>query len=102
MTEAHSDLKRLVSSVGLYAVAGSGVGSSMAGLALAGLRAQERAMAFSALTMCQFITALVLNLVFVAGYGMGVRGIVWGNLVSSAVLLFLAILVASRGAALRF
>lgn len=83
-------------------VAGAGFFYSVATLVLAGLRAQERAVAFSVLTVTQFTTALGLNLLLVAGYGLGIRGVFWGNLLSNALVLPLAIAVARQGAAFTF
>ena len=75
----------------------TGICSSIAAMALASLRAQERALAFSLLTFVQFIIGIVLNIVFVVVYRMGVPGILWGNLISNAALFILAMPLASRG-----
>lgn len=81
---------------------GSGFFYALVTLVLAGLRAQERAVAFSLLTLMQFTLAMALNLLFVVGYGLGVHGVFWGNMLSSAVMLPVAVAVARRGFALRF
>jgi O-antigen/teichoic acid export membrane protein len=72
-------------------VAASAVLYSAGTLVFATLRAQERALAFGALTVVQFVTAMALNLLFVVGFEWGVRGVLWGNLLSQAVSLPLAL-----------
>lgn len=71
-------------------------------LLLANLRAQERAAAFSLLSLLQFVTALGLNIVLVVVYEWGIHGVLWGNLLSNAVMLPAALLVASRRSAWTF
>ena len=71
-------------------VAVTGVLSSLVAILLASLRAEERALAFGILTVAQFATAMSLNLLFVMRFGWGVRGILWGNLLSNGVALALA------------
>lgn len=77
-------------------VAATGVLSSLTALVLASLRAQERALAFGVLTFIQFAAAMVANVTLVAGFGLGVRGILWGNLIANAVALPLALAVVLR------
>lgn len=82
-------------------VLANGVFSSVGALALASLRARERPTAFSLLTIIQFAMALSLNIVLVVNYGMGVRGVLIGNLVSNVLALPLVLAVARKGAELR-
>jgi O-antigen/teichoic acid export membrane protein len=84
-TAQHSSLVPLL--------AGNGLAYSLAVLVLASLRAQERARAFAILSLLQFVTALALNIIFVVGLGMGVRGVLWGNLLSNALQLIVALQV---------
>ncbi|MGB5161789.1 MAG: oligosaccharide flippase family protein [Thermoanaerobaculia bacterium] len=65
-------------------------------LILAGLRAEERAAAYSTVVFLQFITAMVLNIVFVVRFTMGVQGVLLGNLISHSVALLAAVWLASR------
>lgn len=67
-------------------------------LALALLRAQERALAFGLLNLVQFVLAAALNILFVVVFEMGVRGVLWGSLIAGAVTLPIALGVAFRGA----
>lgn len=90
-----------VNSVHLVRLAvATGVLTSVISLVLSTLRAQERALAFSVLTLTQFVVALVLNIVFVVTLGMGVAGVLWGNLISNGLTIPLALLVARRTTAL--
>lgn len=73
------------------AVAGGALSSASA-IALASLRASERAAVYTALTVSQFGIAMVLNILFVVRYELGVHGVLWGNLISHA-LVFMASLV---------
>ena len=77
-------------------VAANGVLASLAAVVLSTLRAQERALAFSVLSVTQVVVALSLNLVLVVYYDAGVRGIFWGNLSSNVVALPVGLLVARR------
>ena len=81
-------------------VAANGVLSSLAAVVLSTLRAQERALAFSVLSVTQVVVALSLNLVLVVYYDAGVRGIFWGNLSSNVVALPVGLLVARHSARL--
>jgi O-antigen/teichoic acid export membrane protein len=72
-------------------VLATGVLSSLSAIILANLRAQERATAFSVLTLTQFLLALTLNILVVVKFGMGIQGVLWGNFLSNAVALPLAI-----------
>ncbi len=74
----------------------SGLFSTVNALMLAGLRAEERATAYSTVVLLQFLTAMVLNILFVVRYSMGVRGVLLGNLISHVVALPAAIWFASR------
>jgi O-antigen/teichoic acid export membrane protein len=77
-------------------VAVTGVLASLVAIVLASLRAEERALAFGALTVAQFVTAMSLNILFVVRFGLGARGILWGNLLANAVALALALAVSFR------
>lgn len=74
--------------------------TSLMALTLTSLRTRERAIAFSILSLIQFIGALSLNIVLVVHYGLGIRGVLWGNLVSNLIALPVALAVATRGARL--
>jgi O-antigen/teichoic acid export membrane protein len=76
--------------------------ATVAALFLAGLRAQERALAFSVLSLVQFAAAFLLNVVLVVRFEMGVRGVLWGNLVSQLLSLPLALLMVQASSVLRF
>ena len=82
-------------------VAATGVLTSMVGLLLASLRAEERAIAYSVVTLAQFTSAVVLNIVLVVGFERGVEGVLWGNLTSNALVLPLALLLVRRRARLQ-
>ncbi len=56
-------------------------------LVMAKVRAEERAVAYSAGILAQFVLALVLNITFVVVLDYGVRGILLGNLISNVVVL---------------
>lgn len=83
-------------------LAASGLAYSLAVLVLSSLRAQERARAFATLSLLQFVAALLLNITFVVGLGLGVRGVLWGNLLSNALQLVTALWVSRQGSAARF
>ena len=74
----------------------SGFFSTVNALMLAGLRAEERATAYSSVVLLQFLVAMVLNILFVVRFSMGVRGVLLGNLISHVVALPSAIWLASR------
>lgn len=86
----HADLVRLMAAGGLL--------SSIAAVVLASLRAEERATAFAVLSLAQFVAAVSLNVVLVVELELGVAGVLWGNLVSNAVAVPLALLVVRRPA----
>jgi O-antigen/teichoic acid export membrane protein len=81
-------------------VAASAVTFSVGTLVFGTLRAQERAAAFGALTLAQFVLGLGLNVLFVVQLHWGIRGILLGNLLSQALSLPLALWMA--GALRRF
>ncbi len=89
-----ADLIRLVVTTGIV--------SSLIAIALAGLRAQERALAFSVLSFAQFVLAILLNIVFVVHFGLGMRGVLWGNLLSNVAALPITLFFVRRGAKWRF
>ncbi|MEM9408475.1 MAG: oligosaccharide flippase family protein [Acidobacteriota bacterium] len=64
--------------------ASTGFFSGILALLFARLRAEEKAVLYCIGTLSQFALALTLNLVFVVGAGLGVRGILLGNLLSNA------------------
>ncbi len=70
---------------------------SLMAIVLASFRAQERAVAFVALNLCQFIPAMALNILFVVRFRLGVEGVLWGNLISSVLALALGSWLARRG-----
>ncbi len=71
---------------------------SLMAIVQASFRARERAVAFVTLNLCQFIPAMALNVTFVVGLQMGVRGVLWGNFISSLLALAIGLWVALRGA----
>lgn len=75
----------------LQLVVGAGVVTSLTALVLADLRAEERALAYSVLVLTQFVIAMVLNIVLVVNFGLGIRGVLWGNLVSQVASVPLAL-----------
>ncbi len=75
----------------------TGIASSIIAIALAGFRAQERALVFGVLSLLQFLVGMGLNVLFVVHYGMGMRGVLWGNLISNLVALPLTLLAAKQG-----
>lgn len=72
-------------------VAANGVFSSLLAIVLASFRAGERAMAYSVFTLAQFAVAMALNVALVVGFGLGIRGVLWGNLISNALVLPIAV-----------
>lgn len=75
--------------------------SSLFTIVLASFRAREKAFAFVLLNLCQFGPAMMLNIVLVVVFGLGVQGVLWGNLASFAVALAIALWAARRGLSLR-
>lgn len=63
-------------------VATNGIGASLVTIALASFRAQERARAYALLSFGQFLTNLALNVTFVVALGLGVAGVLAGNLLA--------------------
>jgi O-antigen/teichoic acid export membrane protein len=95
------DVSRLVLGVdtgGTYVrlVAANGVLAWLAAIVMSSLRAQERAVAFSVLSVTQVGAALSLNLVLVAYYDAGITGVFWGNLCSNVLALPVGLLVARK------
>jgi O-antigen/teichoic acid export membrane protein len=85
----HADLLRIaVASSLCYAVLG---------MVLGGLRARERTAAYSSVTVVQFSLAMVLNLVLVVVFGLGVRGVLLGNLTANVSALALALALTGPG-----
>jgi O-antigen/teichoic acid export membrane protein len=50
------------------------------------LRAQQRSIFYSVISFCRLVLNLSLNIVFIAKFGWGVRGIILGGLISEACL----------------
>jgi len=74
----------------------SSVCGAMVAMVLAGLRARERIVAYSAVSVVQFALALVVNLLLVAVAGLGVRGVLLGNLTANGAALALAVVLTGR------
>jgi O-antigen/teichoic acid export membrane protein len=87
-TDSHADLYQLVVAAGVL--------TAIVSVTLASLRAREQAVAFSILSLFQFLAAISLNIVFVVVYDLGIRGILWGNLIAVALALPVSLWVASR------
>jgi len=64
---------------------------------LGGLRARERTVAYSTVSIVQFSLALVLNMVLVGVVGLGVHGVLLGSLGANALTLGLAVLMTGPG-----
>ncbi len=77
-------------------VVATAVVQSLMAIVLASFRARERAVAFVVLNLCQFIPAMALNIAFVVWLKMGVRGVLWGNFLSSLLALAIGLAVAFR------
>ncbi len=82
-------------------VVATAVVQSLMAIVQASFRAQEKAVAFVVLNLCQFIPAMALNITFVVALELGVRGVLWGNLISSILALAIGLEVARRGADLQ-
>jgi Membrane protein involved in the export of O-antigen and teichoic acid len=80
----------------LQLVVATGIVSSLIALFLAGLRAQERAVAYSVLSLLQFLAAMTLNIVLVVVLDQGVRGVLTGNLCSNIMAIPLALYLVRR------
>ena len=80
----------------------SGLCNAVLAMVLGGLRARERAVAYSTVTIVQFSLALVLNMVLVGAVGLGVRGVLLGNLTANAMALGLAVLMTRTGGVVVF
>ncbi|MEM7349859.1 MAG: oligosaccharide flippase family protein [Acidobacteriota bacterium] len=74
---------------------------SIMAIILASFRARERAKAFVLLNLSQFVPAMILNVVLVVRFDMGVRGVLWGNLISSLIALVLGLWVVRQDSVLR-
>jgi O-antigen/teichoic acid export membrane protein len=72
-------------------VAGNGVAASLVAIVLASFRAQERATAYALLSLGQFLVNLTLNVTFVVALGLGVGGILGGNLLANIAALPVAL-----------
>lgn len=86
---ASGELLRIVALTGLF--------TSLIGLVLSNLRAEERAIAYSVVVLTQFLIAIGLNCTLVIVYSLGVRGVLWGNLISNVLALPLALMLAKKG-----
>ena len=83
-------------------VVATAVIQSLMAIVQASFRARERPVAFVTLNLCQFIPAMALNITFVVGLQMGVRGVLWGNFISSLFALAIGLGVSLRGMDLSF
>ncbi len=83
-------------------VAGQAICFAAGTVALSALRAQQRPAAFVAISLTQFAIATTLNVTLVLWFGMGIRGILWGNFLSNAIALPIGIFIALRGSSLGF
>lgn len=77
----HADLVRIVAAT-LYAEA-------LAMVPLTLIRMQERSVLFVAITVCRLVATLSLNILFVVGLGLGVRGVLMGNAIAAGAVLLL-------------
>ena len=77
----HADLVRIVAAT-LYAEA-------LAMVPLTIIRMQERSGLFVAITVSRFVATLSLNILFVVGLGLGVRGVLMGNAIAAGLVLLL-------------
>jgi O-antigen/teichoic acid export membrane protein len=83
-------------------VAATAVSASLIAIVLSSFRSRERAMAFVALNLLQFVPSMVFNIVLVVHLGLGVMGVLWGNLLASLIALPVGLWMASRRESLRF
>ena len=81
---------------------GNGIAAGVVAVALASLRARERAISFSTLTLLQFLLAITLNIYLVVSLELGIQGVLIGNLVSNVVAAPIALAVTYRGGLVRF
>jgi O-antigen/teichoic acid export membrane protein len=72
------------------------------GMVLGGLRARERTVAYSCVTVVQFLLGLGLNLVMVVVVGLGVKGILLGNLTANVCALALGFVLTGPGGRVAF
>lgn len=87
-----------VANRGLLRIAvASSICYSIFAMVIAGLRAEERVAAYCVVSAVQFALALALNLVLVLVAGLGVQGVLLGNLVANVSALAMAVLMTSRG-----
>jgi len=83
-------------------VAATAVSASLIAIVLSSFRTRERAIAFVALNLLQFVPSMVFNIVLVVHLGLGVMGVLWGNLIASLIALPVGLWMASRRESLRF
>lgn len=83
-------------------VVATAISASLVAIVLSSFRARERAMAFLAINFLQFVPAMGLNILLVVHYGMGIEGVLWGNLISSILSLPVGLWLASREDVWRF
>jgi O-antigen/teichoic acid export membrane protein len=88
-TEDATDLVRLAVLGALF--------TTLTALFTSSLRTQERALAFSVVNLVQFVAALSLNIAFVVYFGLGIRGVLLGQLASQVLALSVAIGITRRG-----
>ena len=92
--EGMGDLVRLLVS--------TAVSASLTAIVLSSFRTREKPLFFVGINLLQFVPAMALNIVLVVHMGWGIRGVLFGNLVSSLVALPVGLWLASQSASLRF
>lgn len=83
-------------------VVATAVVASLMAIVLSSFRARERSLAFVAINLLQFAPAIALNIILVVRYDMGVRGVLWGNLISACIALPVGLWLAAKKDRLRF
>lgn len=83
-------------------VIATAVSASLIAIVLSSFRTRERALAFVALNFLQFVPAMALNIVLVVHMGLGVRGVLVGNLLSSLIALPVGLWMVRRKESFRF
>jgi O-antigen/teichoic acid export membrane protein len=92
--EGMGDLVRLLVS--------TAVSASLTAIVLSSFRTREKPLFFVGINLLQFVPAMALNIVLVVHLGWGIRGVLFGNLVSSLVALPVGLWLANRSSTLRF
>lgn len=81
---------------------GAGLFTGLTTMVLSNLRAKERAAAYITINLCQFGSAMVLNIFLVVYVGLGLSGVLWGNLISTVLAFPIALFASRRDAVLTF